>query len=647
MLNRFGWENFYKTRLSAVMPAISASWDPLTEFSFSVETAPKRSQWWVIIEYTDTAYRDLIFYHRTSGTTLYYYRQFRDLLWLGSHTREHPNQSFVQINNFAQFFDYLFYNTDDFGLIEDYWTNKVNVRWWGLYIWQWYFTISDALLTLANGTHNIVFDTSTQTITSNASWLTSTQKLLWVVVVSWSDITSITDKRANQFFFVDDEVFQFDGNWVLRFVWDSVTISQATESTEWKSRLWTLAEHGTSPTGAVLLQIKNTILTPSVTRSDDAKKVPVLNTAWYINDFIAPVYWESSEWNDNYVITSLSPITWYVKGQIYLFEADVTNTWAATLNIDDRWPKSIKRRDGSNLSTWDVTVGINEVLYDWTNFILLWLKDNYWYITKPAWEALSDWDAVRIGIDWAGEDIQQLSWPTHAVWEIGQNTTEYFKWQSFTVAEAWLLSSIAVKLSRIWSPAWVLTMKIYSDTWTTLIWTSTNTIAETWLPAWSSFSIETFNFSWILLNPWTYYFAVEFSWRSTWTAYSVMRYDSANPYTWWTWYRITNANFWTDISVDFYFDITISSTWEDSTKIYKTDASFNYAVDYIWVAKWWYAPDEQAIVNILHYEWLSWLTPWSDYYLSDTAWAISTTPWTNNVKIWKAIDENTLVIKHF
>jgi hypothetical protein len=47
--------------------------------------------------------------------------------------------------------------------------------------------------------------------------------------------------------------------------------------------------------------------------------------------------------------------------------------------------------------------------------------------------------------------------------------------------------------------------------------------------------------------------------------------------------------------------------------------------------------------------WLSgnvtWLTPWSVYYLSDTAWLLSLTAWTIKNKVWIANDTNKILIQ--
>jgi hypothetical protein len=42
---------------------------------------------------------------------------------------------------------------------------------------------------------------------------------------------------------------------------------------------------------------------------------------------------------------------------------------------------------------------------------------------------------------------------------------------------------------------------------------------------------------------------------------------------------------------------------------------------------------------------VTWLTPWSVYYLSDTAWLLSLTAWTIKNKVWIANDTNKILIQ--
>lgn len=80
-------------------------------------------------------------------------------------------------------------------------------------------------------------------------------------------------------------------------------------------------------------------------------------------------------------------------------------------------------------------------------------------------------------------------------------------------------------------------------------------------------------------------------------------------------------------------------------KVYKTDASNASKINFIWfatntVSTWWNVIVDTSWVSATQ----SGLTAWSDYYLSNTAWDISTTPWTNVVSVWKAVSTTWIEI---
>ena len=204
MLNRYTVENLYKTRLSNDLEPISATGDPLTEFTFEVEDEPANDTGWVIVDFTDSSKRDMIFYHSKSGWTLSYYRKDRDLLWTGATAITHDEWSFVQMNDVAQLINYLFDNSDDFWRIEDMGTNKVRILWgfvdYGTgSIWTIADTTPEAL---ADGTYYGVFNLLTWILEfiDTGDYVHGTHTILWLVIVASTDISSIIDKRYKEFF---------------------------------------------------------------------------------------------------------------------------------------------------------------------------------------------------------------------------------------------------------------------------------------------------------------------------------------------------------------------------------------------------------------------------------------------------------------
>ena len=81
------------------------------------------------------------------------------------------------------------------------------------------------------------------------------------------------------------------------------------------------------------------------------------------------VYWASSWWTDDYAITTTPAISAYAVSQSFRFQADVANTWAATLNVCGKWAIDIKKWHDLPLDDWDIEANqIVTVSYDWTNF---------------------------------------------------------------------------------------------------------------------------------------------------------------------------------------------------------------------------------------------------------------------------------------
>jgi len=86
--------------------------------------------------------------------------------------------------------------------------------------------------------------------------------------------------------------------------------------------------------------------------------------------------WASSAWTDTYAVTMTPDCTAYVKGMQIVFQADVANTWACTINIDWLWAKAIKLVNWNDPSDWQIAANqLVTLIYDWTNFV---------YVAIPA-----------------------------------------------------------------------------------------------------------------------------------------------------------------------------------------------------------------------------------------------------------------------
>jgi len=78
-------------------------------------------------------------------------------------------------------------------------------------------------------------------------------------------------------------------------------------------------------------------------------------------------------WSSNaYVLSTDAQITSYVAWQRYVFQANFSNTWSCTLNVNTIWAKTIKDFKWNTLWSWAVTSWNEvEVIYDWTDLIVL------------------------------------------------------------------------------------------------------------------------------------------------------------------------------------------------------------------------------------------------------------------------------------
>lgn len=82
--------------------------------------------------------------------------------------------------------------------------------------------------------------------------------------------------------------------------------------------------------------------------------------------------WASAAWTDTYAVSMTPACTAYVKGMQIVFQADVANTWACTINVNSLGAKSIKLIDWNDPSDWQIAANqLVELTYDWTNFVYI------------------------------------------------------------------------------------------------------------------------------------------------------------------------------------------------------------------------------------------------------------------------------------
>lgn len=269
------------------------------------------------------------------------------------------------------------------------------------------------------------------------------------------------------------------------------------------------------------------------------------------------------------------------------------------------------------------------------------------YIELVAGESITAWQPVRYANAVAWESI----WP----WVQVQNNLEFMQysttlqslWQSFTTVAWWLLTSIAMNIKKTWTPTWNLTCYIYTDTdLATVYWTSSNTISVGWLS--TSYASQTFNFASLYLAAWTVYrFKISSDWANSTSNY-VQIWENGNNYAGGVWYSINSTNTWTTAwsSRDIWFTATLVTNSETSWRVYRTNATNWYQIWFIWFARQTVTVGNTLQIDTALTKNQSWLTPVTDYYLWNTVWTISTSPWTNSKKVWKSLSATEIAIEY-
>lgn len=461
------------------------------------------------------------------------------------------------------------------------------------------------------------------------------------------------------------DIKQIDGNWVIEFheivsvtnrVWNNFTIVRAAENVP--------ADDSAETQTATAFEFKdNSIVTLTKTAQDFKDIDDAIDLKLDTQDYLEwkKVFQSSSTWTDAYAVT----ITWinsYVNGATYRIQADVANTWVSTLEINALWPKALKKNQWTeDLVTWDIEAdGIVIVVYNSTLDVFqfswqiaaiiiptslntqislfAWETIDLWvavYQDKATWKLLetdaSDVNAIQFiwfanaswnlddnvivtisGVDWnqswlsvwfdyflqdipvinSASIIQNL-WtetgnPDSSVWMLTVWNTHKQGQDVITNAFDGFLRSITVDLLRVNTPPSNIQCKVFEVDKTTLLWIATNVFIPWDLTA--SYTSKTFNFDDIVIPKGSVIF-IEFSvtWAKNDSQFYRVAYQNADVISW-SHYFETGSWSWT------------TSSWNDT--------KYNIQL---------------------------WIT-------SSDGWIIGITPWTNNVKVWRAISATDLLI---
>ena len=310
-----------------------------------------------------------------------------------------------------------------------------------------------------------------------------------------------------------------------------------------------------------------------VSRLETAK----LNVADFQNG--TPVYWASSWGTDDYEITLVPAISWYALWQCFRFQADVWNTGPATLNVNSKWPITIKKLHDQDLETGDIEAGqIVEVAYDWTYFqmdsqVAIIQEAETSKLTEnidPVWE---DWDAWDCLFNETAPTFAE-STSKQNIWDIASNTRIAFPvfWSgvAWTTLKLWLCKTsspsdnlkLRIETDNAGEPSGTLfdanaISSIEAASLTTSLADTTMTLAGSiTIPKWQRCRVVLYVWDyWSETVNWTNYYNVWYINKIT-TARGIQNWDGATwgshflvvdiPtwYTYWTSHSITQSEWW-------------------------------------------------------------------------------------------------------
>jgi len=467
MKQRFNLKNFYSTALSSEIPIWSAT--DTVEHSFTVVDTVSQWPLYIIVDWTDSVNRDVIYIHRVSGNTFYYYHYNRT-----QPNVIHNSWTKLEVNDLAQYFNYTFKNLDDFWEIKKNVWLSIEVRWWTITVNWTTVNISDTNFTVNDNTTNyIVLDYVDNTIKVLTDTSTLTWIVLWEVVASWWDITTITDKRSkwlqpvfdpNDFAFVD---------WKIRLKTWWVNKVKADDS---DTSSWYLSD-----------KVDNTTLEVDTT----AHKMKVkdwiyassshTHTSTDITDFDTAVS-NNSDVSDN----KAARHTHSNKAVL----DNITDSWDGSKYLADDW--SYKTVSG----TWDVVWPSSSTdaaitLFDWTTgktikdssitiTTSLWNDDTTVPTSKAVSDAISDawwWDMLKSVYDtddnWIVDDSEKLWWKLPADYEQVANKVSAFQTTTDDThypTEKLVKDNLDTKADKVtsavdWNLAWLDTNWNLVDSW--------------------------------------------------------------------------------------------------------------------------------------------------------------------------------------
>lgn len=392
-------------------------------------------------------------------------------------------------------------------------------------------------------------------------------------------------------------------------------------------------------------------------------RLDILDRAWE--------YTTSGGSSNAYTLSVDSQITAYRTWQRFIFKANHTNTWSATLNVNSIWAKTLKDKDWNSLWSWAILINsVIECIYNWTNLIcvsgIIYNISNPWLLYSPYFWDWSDWDVTISTNTTLTRDMFYnnltinngytlypawykifVKWTLTNNWTISRNWNNWWNGGNASSGTPWTWWSAGAALSSgalwecIWGVAWT-----WGGSWDWVNWLSSNpsysnTNGVAWW--WSYWGVSWWS-AWTSTR-WTYYntyltfqkLISLLSFQSSQLQIQSTLYKSiAWSWSWasWGWSGTNSAWWWGGWSGWVWWIIFISANTFDNT---------NWTIIATW-GNWgnwgnWYC----IVTGIVWYYWTWWGWWWGGsgwilflaYKTLTAIWTVTLTWWTGGTKgLW-------------
>lgn len=525
------------------------------DVDFTVSVAPTRTNGFLVLSPENAVSREVVYFHNVIGNRIY-------VRWVNRRNPKlHSANDSVQMNDVEDIFNYYSDMVSPLFYMEK--TGTLNVRIWGgtVLVNRTQVTVADTNLTLTdNATNYIVYDYLTNVVSVNTTGV----GLVKVTVTVTSGVIGTPTYNVIKESYADP------------YVPDLALVAPAVQNQQWVYA---------AATGAV----------------------------------------------NTYAITLTPAPTAYAVGQKFAFKANLANTGTATLNVNGLGAKTIKKLGGTtNLASGDIAINhMVEVEYNGTDFDMQSPIANN--IVDPAqiistyswilWDNISTWFWIGSSFVWSGyldtyKITQVTSSTSVTVWNTDANTRMWFFFTTPTTEKVNAFNSIALYISKTWTPVDSLEFRLLDSTKTLVSWWATMSILWTSLTTW--FVKQTLTVSQLLIPGAKYYLEIRRSSANDASNYYNIQISSSNINTWYwyTTYTATTATWLSDNENDPLYEIQYSyyfTPWQ----IYLSDVrypktSYSDGLCTIWwsIGSIWKIQRSGNIIG-------SWFNPWSYYYLNN------------------------------